>query len=106
MQLWPFEYLITLSIFFGTGVGLVVKYLLDKRYIFQFTADSLGHDAKLFMLYTTMGILTTAIFWGVEWSFHAIFQTKEMRYLGAVIGLTIGYIIKYRLDKKYVFRSA
>lgn len=106
VQLWPFEYLITLSIFIGTGVGLVVKYLLDKRYIFQFTADSLGHDAKLFVLYTAMGIITTAIFWGVEWSFHAIFQTKEMRYLGAVIGLTIGYIIKYRLDKRYVFRSA
>lgn len=106
VQLWPFEYLITLSIFFGTGVGLVMKYLLDKRYIFQFTADSLGHDAKLFMLYTAMGIITTAIFWGVEWSFHVIFETKEMRYLGAVIGLSIGYVIKYRLDKKYVFRSA
>lgn len=106
VQLWPFEYLITLSIFFGTGVGLVMKYLLDKRYIFQFTADSLGHDAKLFMLYTAMGIVTTAIFWGVEWSFHVIFETKEMRYLGAVIGLSIGYVIKYQLDKKYVFRSA
>ena len=106
VQLWPFEYLITLSIFFGTGIGLVVKYLLDKRYIFQFTADSLSHDAKLFVLYTAMGVITTAIFWGVEWSFHVIFQTKEMRYLGAVIGLTIGYIIKYRLDKHYVFRTA
>jgi len=106
VQLWPFEYLITLSILFGTGVGLVVKYLLDKRYIFQFTADSLGHDARLFALYTFMGIFTTAIFWGVEFSFHAIFETKEMRYLGGVIGLAIGYIIKYRLDKHYVFRTA
>lgn len=106
VRLWPFEYLITLSIFIGTGVGLVVKYLLDKRYIFEFTADSLGHDARLFVLYTAMGIITTAIFWGVEWSFHAIFQTKEMRYLGAVIGLSIGYIIKYRLDRRYVFRTA
>ena len=105
VQLWPFEYLISLSILFGTGIGLIVKYLLDKRYIFQFTADSLSHDAKLFVLYTTMGILTTAIFWGVEWSFHAIFQTKEMRYFGAVIGLTLGYIIKYQLDKRYVFRT-
>ncbi len=106
VQLWPFEYLITLSILFGTGVGLVVKYLLDKRYIFQFTAESLGHDARLFVLYTAMGVITTAIFWGVEFSFHAIFQTKEMRYLGGVIGLAIGYIIKYRLDKRYVFRTA
>ncbi|MCW8888062.1 MAG: GtrA family protein [Gammaproteobacteria bacterium] len=106
VQLWPFEYLVTLSIFFGTGVGLVVKYLLDKRYIFQFTADNLSHDAKLFVLYTAMGVITTAIFWGVEWSFHAIYQTKEMRYLGGVIGLAIGYLIKYQLDKRYVFRIA
>ena len=27
-----------------------------------------------------------------------------MRYLGGVIGLMIGYIIKYQLDKRYVFR--
>ncbi|MCW8826955.1 MAG: GtrA family protein [Gammaproteobacteria bacterium] len=106
VQLWPFEYLVTLSIFFGTGVGLVVKYLLDKRYIFQFTTDNLSHDAKLFVLYTAMGVITTAIFWGVEWSFHAIYQTKEMRYLGGVIGLAIGYLIKYQLDKRYVFRTA
>jgi hypothetical protein len=105
VQLWPFEYLITLSILFGTGVGLVVKYLLDKRYIFLFTADSLSHDARLFLLYTAMGIITTAIFWGVEWSFHAIFQSKEMRYLGGVLGLAIGYLIKYQLDKRYVFRT-
>ena len=28
-----------------------------------------------------------------------------MRELGAILGLTIGYIIKYKLDKRFVFRQ-
>ncbi len=93
------------SVIVGTGVGLLVKYLLDKRYIFRFRARSVGHDTKTFALYTVMGLVTTVIFWGFEFGFHHIFETKEMRYLGGVIGLAIGYLTKYHLDKRYVFRT-
>jgi hypothetical protein len=51
-----------------------------------------------------MGIATTAIFWGFEFGFNHAFQSKEMRYLGGLIGLAIGYWTKYHLDKRYVFR--
>lgn len=91
------------SIVVGTGVGLVVKYILDKRFIFRFRARSVAHDTQTFALYTVMGLATTAIFWGFEFAFHHIFETKEMRYLGGVIGLAIGYLTKYHLDKRYVF---
>jgi putative flippase GtrA len=94
---------IPLSVFVGTGVGLVVKYVLDKRWIFGFRADNVAHDTKTFALYTVMGLATTAVFWGFEFAFHALFQSKEMRYLGGVIGLAIGYLTKYQLDKRYVF---
>ncbi|MEL7013152.1 MAG: GtrA family protein, partial [Pseudomonadota bacterium] len=30
-------------------------------------------------------------------------RTDLMRELGAVIGLTIGYVTKYQLDKRFVF---
>ena len=50
-----------------------------------------------------MGLVTTAIFWGFEFTFDAIYQTKEMRYVGGVIGLAIGYYVKYQLDKRFVF---
>lgn len=93
------------SVVVGTGVGLVVKYILDKRYIFRFPTHSIAHDTQTFALYTLMGLATTVIFWGVEFGFYHIFQTKEMRYLGGVIGLAIGYIAKYQLDKRYVFHS-
>lgn len=94
------------SVVVGTGIGLVVKYALDKRYIFRFRARSVAHDMQSFAVYTVMGLATTMIFWGFEFGFHHIFETKEMRYLGGAIGLAIGYLIKYHLDKRYVFRTA
>ncbi|MCL1962124.1 MAG: GtrA family protein [Desulfovibrionaceae bacterium] len=48
---------------------------------------------------------TTVIFWGFEFGFHAPFGTRWMRYLGGVIGLAIGYVAKYGLDKRFVFRD-
>lgn len=98
-------YNILASVIVGTGVGLFIKYILDKHYIFRFRASSVVHDTQNFVLYTIMGLATTAIFWGFEFSFHQIFETKEMRYFGGVIGLTIGYLTKYQLDKRYVFRK-
>lgn len=105
VQTYSGPYAITLSILFGTGVGLLVKYVLDKKYIFQYQAQSLAHDSQLFFLYTCMGIATTLIFWGFEFGFEYLFQTKEMRYLGGVMGLTIGYVVKYHLDKRFVFKE-
>jgi putative flippase GtrA len=51
-----------------------------------------------------MGVVTTAVFWGFEFGFDHLFGTREMRYAGGVIGLAIGYVAKYQLDKRFVFR--
>ncbi len=91
------------SIVIGTGAGLPVKYLLEKRYIFSFESKSLAHDGQLFLLYSFMGLFTTAIFWGIEVLFHLLFASDAMRYLGGAIGLTIGYFIKYHIDRRVVF---
>ena len=91
------------SIFIGTGIGLIVKYILDKKYIFRYITQNIGHDSRLFVLYAIMGVCTTVIFWGFEFSFNWFFETKSMRYVGAVIGLAIGYLCKYFLDRKFVF---
>lgn len=91
------------SVFVGTGAGLVVKYILDKRYIFAFKPKNMAEDTRTFVLYVIMGGITTLIFWGFELVFHYVFETKSMRYLGGAIGLSIGYIIKYQLDKRFVF---
>ena len=55
------------------------------------------------MLYSLMGVFTTIIFWGMEIAFDILYADLNAKYIGAIVGLTIGYIIKYFLDKKYVF---
>jgi len=87
----------------GTLVGLIVKYLLDKRWIFFDLETGVRNHGRKFTLYTAMGLVTTAIFWGTETLFWVLWHTDVMRELGAVIGLGIGYAIKYRLDKRFVF---
>jgi len=96
---------LTLAVLVGTAVGLVIKYLLDKRWIFFDTSKGAAMHSKKFSLYTLMGVITTAIFWGAETSFWMIWQTDFMREVGAVSGLAIGYFIKYKLDRKYVFQT-
>ena len=95
-----------ISIMLGTATGLVVKYILDKKYIFKYKPVNAKQDSQVFMLYIAMGIITTVIFWGFEFGFDAIFKTKQMRYVGGIIGLVIGYLCKYYLDKRFVFRTA
>ncbi len=106
LRCWHGPHAIALSVLAGTAVGLVVKYVLDKRWIFRFQTQGAAHDGKTFVLYTLMGVLTTGIFWGFEWAFHQLWGTREMRYAGGVLGLAIGYVAKYWLDKRFVFRPA
>jgi fluoride ion exporter CrcB/FEX len=96
---------IQLSVLLGTAAGFPIKYLLEKKHVFEFHADNLAHDTRLFILYGFMGVFTTLIFWGVEWAFQVLFQTDSMRYLGGAIGLAVGSFIKYHLDKRYVFKQ-
>ena len=101
---WQSEGLgLAMAIASGTITGLLVKYVLDKRWIFYDDTAGAQAQSKQFALYSAMGLVTTAIFWGTETLFWAIWRTDLMRELGAVIGLTIGYVTKYQLDKRFVF---
>ncbi|MBF0334916.1 MAG: GtrA family protein [Alphaproteobacteria bacterium] len=95
---------LALAMVLGTGVGLAVKYLLDKRWIFFDRKTSMSHDGRQFGLYTGMGVVTTAVFWLTELAFDAM--SPDLRFVGAAIGLAIGYQIKYHLDRRFVFRAA
>ena len=74
--------------FWGTLTGLIVKYILDKKYIFQFQTKTIKEDSFKFLLYSFIGVLTTLIFWGFELSFNALFSFDSAKYAGAVIGLS------------------
>lgn len=87
----------------GTTIGLVVKYALDKKWIFNGVTHAQASPARTFGLYALTGIVTTLIFWGLETAAWLIWQTHLAREAGAVVGLLLGYVLKYRLDRRYVF---
>ena len=58
----------------------------------------------MFLLYALTGVVTTMVFWFSEIFFDIMFDFDSAKYVGAIIGLSIGYIAKYYLDKKYVFK--
>ena len=89
----------------GTAVGLVSKYLMDKFWIFDDRSLGLAENLNTFSYYCLTGVVTTGIFWGTETMFALIGEHESMRYLGAVIGLSIGYITKFHLDYRFVFRA-
>ena len=97
------SFAIHLAMALGTLAGLVSKYLLDKKTIFQFITTSHREDFIKFTLYGLTGVATTAIFWSFELGFDWLIGGKIARYIGAIIGLSIGYGVKYQLDKRYVF---
>ncbi len=94
-----------IAILSGTLVGLIIKFFLDKSYIFFDKKKDFFYVGEKFRLYTIMGIFSTLIFWGTESIFWIIWRKENIRELGAIFGLTIGYILKYRLDKRYVFNK-
>lgn len=103
IRIYTGPYAIEISILVGTAAGLPLRYFLEKRYIFAFKSKNIAHDGRLFVIYSFMGVITTTIFWVTEYAFHLIYNSEMMRYVGGVAGLIIGFYIKYRLDKKYVF---
>ena len=92
-----------LAITSGTLVGLIIKFFLDKSLIFFDKTKDIKSLGRKFTIYTTMGIFTTSIFWATETIFWLIWRQENIREMGAILGLMLGYILKYRLDKRYVF---
>ncbi|MBL6726869.1 MAG: GtrA family protein [Methylophilaceae bacterium] len=105
LSVWAYKgpFSVEISILVSTAMGLPLLYLLEKRFIFAFTSKNLAHDGKLFVFYSAMGVITTLIFWGTEYVFYFIYETDLMRYIGGIVGLAIGFYVKYQLYIKYVF---
>ena len=96
---------LAVSILAGTAAGFVVKYVLDKKWIFYDRYTTHRDEARKVTLYAVFSVVTTLIFWGFEVSFWTIWRTDFAKYTGAVLGLAIGYAAKYALDQTFVFRE-
>lgn len=92
-----------IAMILATGFTLLLKFWLDKKYLFEFKFNKLSNLSKKFSLYSINGIFTTILFWIIETIFYLIFENKIMVLFGAFLGLSIAYVVKYYLDKKIVF---
>lgn len=92
-----------IAMFLGTLAGLGSKYILDKYFIFYYKTSSHQEEVQKIFMYSLMGVGTTLLFWAVEVAFDSFFLHEFAKYVGALLGLSLGYIIKYQLDKRYVF---
>jgi len=93
------------SILLGTAAGFIMKYLLDKRWVFEDRYSSHGQELRKITLYGLFSVFTTLIFWGFEVAFWVIWRTDFAKYTGAVLGLAVGYAAKFMLDRTFVFRE-
>ena len=89
----------------GTLTGPVTKYLLDKRWIFFDPSHGTHAHVQRFSLYTFTGLFTTALFWGTELLFAALSSQQWVHLIGGLLGLMIGYVVKYHLDRRFVFEA-
>tara|TARA_B100000579_G_scaffold377718_1_gene343969 strand:- start:378 stop:770 length:393 start_codon:yes stop_codon:yes gene_type:complete len=99
-----YEYEIYIAIASGTITGLLVKYLLDKYYIFNLNVREY-RSKNTFVPYILTSVLTTIIFWFTELWFINNIQISYTEYIGAMVGLSIGYTLKYFLDRNFVFNE-
>jgi putative flippase GtrA len=99
----PFNFYLALA--GGTIAGLIIKYPLDKKFIFNYAPNSISEDAKKFITYTYISVFTTLIFWAVEMAFHLLFDNQIYDYIGGFLGLIIGNFVKYQCDKAITFKT-
>lgn len=100
-----FEYWFVAALGAGTVAGFVFKFVVDKLVIFGEGAASfqdVGRTGRQVVLYFGFALITTAIFWGTELSFKVLFS-GDVYLVGGVLGLAVGYTLKFLLDRTFVF---
>jgi peptidoglycan biosynthesis protein MviN/MurJ (putative lipid II flippase) len=98
------KYELYIAILNGTILGMTLKYYLDKNFIFYYVKKEFNNK-NIFLLYIFTSIFTTIIFWAIELWFSYYVNINYSEYLGALVGLTLGYSLKYLLDKQLVFNN-
>jgi putative flippase GtrA len=105
VRLWP-TVLLMVSILAGTAVGFVIKYVLDKLYVFNDSYAGVTQETRKLLLYGFTAIFTTLLFWAIEALFWYASYDQTIKLIGGAIGLSLGNLAKYFLDRRYAFGSA
>ena len=85
----------------AVGVTYIIKYFLDKFIVFKGGGTELRETSIEFMKYFGFAILTTIENIGIQFLLTNFLNAPlEVSF---VIALSIGYLTKFFLDKRYVF---
>ena len=87
----------------AVGITYIIKYILDKFIVFKKKTSKIKETSIEFLKYFGFAILTTLENIGIQFIFTNYFHTPLE--ISMVVALTIGYITKFFLDKKYVFNK-
>lgn len=93
-----------LQVLAGIAIGFFTKFVLDKFIVFESNNTNIKETAWQFFIYSSLAVITTIIFLLFEFSFKIFFHFYHSEIVGGLIGLVIGYTVKFFLDKKFVFK--
>ena len=85
----------------AVGITYIIKFFLDKYIVFKKSSLKIKETSQEFFKYFGFAILTTILNIGIQFILTNLFNAPLE--ISFVIALSIGYITKFFLDKKYVF---
>lgn len=88
----------------AVGITYIVKFVLDKFIVFKKKSIQLKETSQEFVKYFGFAILTTIENVGIQFVFTNFFHTPLE--ISLVVALSIGYLTKFFLDRKYVFKQS
>jgi len=85
----------------AVGITYITKFFLDKFIVFKSSESSVKDTSKEFVKYFGFAVLTTIENIGIQFIMTNFFKTPlEVSF---VFALSVGYLTKFFLDKRYVF---
>ena len=85
----------------AVGITYIIKFFLDKYIVFEKKGEELKETSLEFIKYFGFAILTTAENIGIQFLLTNFFNSPLE--ISLIVALSIGYLTKFFLDKKYVF---
>ncbi|MHA2391297.1 MAG: GtrA family protein [Promethearchaeota archaeon] len=85
----------------AVGITYIIKFFLDKFLVFKKTQKKLKETSLEFLKYFGFAILTTIENIGIQFLLTNFINTPLE--ISFIIALSIGYLTKFFLDRKYVF---
>jgi putative flippase GtrA len=87
----------------AVGITYIVKFFLDKYIVFRKGGTQIKQTSKEFLKYFGFAILTTIENVGIQFLLTNLMNSPLE--LSFIVALSIGYLTKFFLDRKYVFNE-